>query len=164
MSQDRDRDLAMAQLGAGTTDVGGQPPGQWRRPLSGIPVGVERVLYAAALDPELLQALVLDREQAMDRFAHELRPAELAMLRSISEPQLRATVAAIDTSADNVQRRTFLRTGAAAAAAVAVVQGASACTGTRPDEPDATPPEDGGGSDDAEPMDGPPPVTGIRPG
>jgi hypothetical protein len=144
------------------TIVGGQPPGQWRRALSGIPVGVERVLYEAALDQELLTLLIEDREQALSRFA-DLRPAELAVLRHISEPQLRATVAAIDTSAENVERRSFLKVVAATAAGVALVEGASACTGSRPDEPEN---KDGGGDKkDAEPShDGPPAATGVRPG
>ena len=141
-------------------------PGQWQRPLSGIPVGVERVLFHAAMDEAFYRSLLEDREEALRRAGHELRPSELAMLRGISEPQLRAAVAGIDTSEHNLERRTFLKAVAAAAAGAAVVEGASACTGTRPDEPDSESPKpDGGTSDDAEPVhDGPPAATGIRPG
>jgi hypothetical protein len=152
---------ALAQHSAKPTIVGGQPPGQWQRPLSGIPVGVERVLFEAALDQELLTLLLHDRDRALSRFP-DLRPAELAVLRGIGEPQLRATVAAIDTSAENVRRRSFLKAVAAAAAGVALVEGTSACTGSRPDEPK----KDGGADEkDAEPVhDGPPAATGVRPG
>jgi len=146
-----------------TTIVGGQPPKGWQRKVTGLPVGVERVLYAAATDPGFCEALLRDRRAALARLAPELRPSERAMIETIAEPQLRATIAAIDTSAENVKRRTFLKAVAATAAGAAVVQGASACTGTRPDEPDSAPPAEDGGADALPVPDGPAP-TGIRPG
>lgn len=145
-----------------TTIVGGQPPRGWQRPVTGLPVGVERVLYAAATDPAFCEALLRDRRTALAGLDAELQPSERAMIEGIPEPRLRATIAAIDASAENVKRRAFLKAVAAAAAGAAVVQGVSACTGTRPDEPDSTTPSDGG--TDALPVpDGLAP-TGIRPG
>ena len=144
------------------TIVGGQPPRGWQRPVTGLPVGVERVLYTAATDRAFCEELLRDRRAALARLDAALLPSERTMIESIAEPQLRATIAAIDASAENVKRRVFLKAVAAAAAGAAVVHGASACTGTRPDEPDSTTAGDGGA--DALPVpDGPAP-TGIRPG
>jgi len=119
-----------------------------------LPVGVERVLFAAAVDADFRRALLEDPGRATQARGLELRPAELAMLRSIPSAQLAASIQAMDTSAENVERRSFLRTVAVAAAGVVVVEGLSACssageTGARPDWPDSQPPDTGQGQDQA---------------
>jgi len=118
----------------------------------GIPVGVEQVLYAAAVDEAFCEALISRRDAAVRERGFALKETELAMLRAIPEHQLRSSVRNIDISASNLRRRTFLGAVAAGAAAVSLTEcGGTADTGSRPDLP-----LDLG-------QDGPPPVTGIRP-
>ena len=102
-----------------------------------IPVGLEQVLYTAAKDPEFYQALLADREAAVATRGWSLRASELAMLRAIPAAQLEAAVQGMDTSADNVPRRKFMRAVAAGATTVSML--AAACgedtvKGTRPDQ------------------------------
>jgi hypothetical protein len=144
--------------GSGTTIVGGQPRSA-RRPSKGIPVGVEQVLYAAAVDDAFCEELLADREAALDAREIKLRDSELAMLRMVPAEQLRTTIAGMDTSPENLRRRAFL--GAVAAGSAVVALGACSDpveTGIRPDSTVVDLGPDAGLE-----QDGPPPVTGIRP-
>jgi len=158
---------AKAQFSSNTTIVGGQPPARQAAAPKGAPVGIERVLFAAAVDPAFRQALLADRAAAVRERDLELRPSELAVLQGIGEQQLLATIEAMDTSTENLERRTFLRAVAVASASVVAIGGVSACTGIRPDEPDRGV-RDGGAidaaSEAAPTADGMPAPTGIRPG
>ena len=125
------RDVAMGQLTAspvqqqittGATIVGGQPPAR-KHVRVNVPVGVERVLYTAATDPEFKVALLRDRHAAARARGLRLRPSEEAMLRLAPAAQLEGAIARLDTSPRNVQRRTFMAAVAASAAAMA----AAAC-------------------------------------
>lgn len=132
----------------GTTIVGGQPRG--RRELLNIHVGVEKVLYTAAVDPEFRRALLADRAAAVEAQGFALLDSELAMLRAVPEAQLLASIDGMDLSDDNLQRRTFLRAVAASAATVIVGESVAGCDmaddGSRPDDiglkPDAGPGKD----------------------
>jgi len=136
---------------SGPTIVGGQPPPRKRATLAGVPVGIERVLFLAAVEPTFRQALLEgDREAAVAARGLEMKPSELAMLRAIPATQLAANIDGIDTSEDNVERRTFMRAVAAGAMAVASAEAFSGCdTASDGNRPDTGPP----------PMD----ATGIRP-
>lgn len=125
------RDIALGQLSASreaadTTIVGGQPRVKRTHPVN-IPVGVERVLYVAATDPEFRAALLRDRDRAAAERGFDLRPAEVAMLRVPTADQLGATIDRLDTSAPNVERRQFMRAVAATAVAAAAGSALAAC-------------------------------------
>jgi hypothetical protein len=111
--------VARAQLsaddpsGTGTTIVGGQPT-RPRRPLRAIPVGIEKLLYAAAIEPDFREALLRDREAAIRARGIALAPSELAMLKLAPASQLANAIDALDTSASNLARRGFLRAVAGA--------------------------------------------------
>lgn len=92
-----------------------------------IPVGLEQVLFLAASDPEFSRALFEDREGALAAVGLKLRGSELAIFKSIPDAQLRSSINAMDTSGDNVRRRTFLKTIAASVAAVGSAQLLSGC-------------------------------------
>lgn len=145
-----------------------------------IPIGVERVLYMAAVEPDFFEALLRDPEAAARGRGLELRASELAVLRHAPRDQLRATVRGMDTSPASLERRTFLGV-VAAGAAVASLGGCSEdddpTRGIRPDAwPDAEDPTRGIRPDavlpDAGPAEAggdtvPPPDAasyGIRPG
>jgi len=122
--------------GSGTTIVGGQPPGVRRRSLEGVPIGLEKVLYAAAVDAEFRARLLRDRDGAVAGLGLELRPSELTALRLAPAAQLQAAIDGLDISVENLERRRFMRT---VAGSIATVVGAdvlvgcgSAATGSRP--------------------------------
>ena len=117
--------LSADESGTGTTIVGGQPPGQPRRPLRAIPVGIEKVLYAAAIEPAFREALLGDREAAIRDRGIALESSELAMLRLAPREQLVSAIAALDTSDSSLARRGFLRAvaGAVTLAAGSVLTG-----------------------------------------
>lgn len=123
---------ALAQLsavgddsGPGTSIVGGQPPGPGRRRLDGIPVGVERVLFRAAIDPAFREAVIASRDAATAGF--NLTGSERTMLRLAPAAQLRAAISAVDPSPESLGRRRLLRTVAASVLAVAAGTAAPAC-------------------------------------
>lgn len=129
--------FAMGQLGAdrpggeaevSPTIVGGQPPGALKRTISGLPVGIERVLVLAAVEPEFLQELRGHRLAAVDGRGLTLSRSERAMLGAIPEAQLEATVRGLDTSERNLQRRSFLRTVAAGAVTIAAGEALIGCS------------------------------------
>jgi hypothetical protein len=109
------------------TIVGGQP----QRPLVGgsigkrekfaqkvrVPVGLEKVLYLAARDPELRRKLVEDRAAAIDELGVALRPSEKAMLQAAPAAALEAMIVRIDAS--NPRKRRFMNLVAAAATSLA---------------------------------------------
>ena len=134
---------AMGQLSAddpskiGTTIVGGQPPGHHRKSVAGVPVGIERVLYAAAVDPAFKARLFSEREAAVQERGFTLSESELAMLRLAPAAQLESAIAGLDTSEHNLKRRNFMRAVAASAAGLIVTDTLGGCiptsTGSRPD-------------------------------
>ncbi len=152
MSQDQKNkpQRAMGQLladdpsGVGTTIVGGQPSGSPRKQVNKIPVGIERVLYAAAMEPVFRERLLADREAAIEERGFPLRPSELAMLRLTPAEQLEAAIDSLDTSAPSLERRSFMRTVAASLVTLAAANTINACAdeitsdGIRPD-PDGSP-------------------------
>ncbi len=171
MSQDQKNkpQRAVGQLsaddpsGVGTTIVGGQPSGSPRKQVNKIPVGIERVLYAAAMEPVFRERLLADREAAIQERGFPLRPSELAMLRLTPAEQLEAAIDSLDTSAPSLERRSFMRTVAASLVTLAAANTISACAdeitsdGIRPD-PDGLAPAgvrpDDVGTDDMK-TDGP---------
>lgn len=135
-----------------TTIVGGQPPSRLRRTLKGVPVGMERALLLAASDPDFRQALAEDAGAAVARWNLELRPSELAMLRAIPADQLEATIAGLDITPQNLQRRRFLRSVAAGVATLAAADAMLGCDG----DDDPLPPDQGVGADAGVRQDGSP--------
>ncbi len=91
-----------------------------------VPVGIERVLFMAAAEPEFRRRLLEDRQGAVAERGLKMRPFELAMLAAVPEEQLLRNIAGIDTSRHNLERRSFLRAVAASAAALAAT-GAAGC-------------------------------------
>lgn len=143
-SDDKKRSRAMGQLLAddpsdvGTTIVGGQPPGNQRKKVTGVPVGIERVLYAAAVDPAFRARLLEQREAAVKDRGFQLRESELAMLRLAPAAQLESAIDGLDTSEHSLERRTFMRAVAASMVTLAAADTISACgedavKGIRPD-------------------------------
>jgi len=136
MSDDRSRPRAMGQLGAdvddsdsgsGTTIVGGQPPGQTRRSLQNVPVGMERLLWAAATDAAFREVLLRDRDAAAVARGFALRPSEVTMLRLAPREQLTAAIDGLDTSSASLERRTFMRAVAASVVTLAAGDALSGC-------------------------------------
>jgi len=165
MTKKQDEDLS----GVGTTIVGGQPQGRRPRPRAKIPVGIEKVLYLAATEPEFRGALLRERLSAVEARGLELRQSEQAMLRAAPTTQLESAIDGLDLSEHNLERRRFMRTVAAAAVTLAAGEALSACevegpppgdgdsAGISPDVPIY--PMDAGGArpdapeDDVEPLD-----------
>jgi len=160
--------LSGGDTAAGTTIVGGQPDEARRGARQRVPVGLERVLYAAAIDPALKAALLADRKAASRGF--ELGGSERAVLDSLPAEQLAAMIERLDVSRENLARREFLRNVAGTFVALAAGSALGSCSGqkTEPqaqggapflgpyDKADASaPPEP------PQPVPGPP--AGIRP-
>ncbi len=102
------------------------------RPL--VPVGVERVIVAAAVDPAFCTELLTDRQAAIGHRGLTLSPSEMAMLLAIPEEQLLQAIQKMDTSEANLKRRAFLGAVAASAATVIAGEALSGCVkGTRPE-------------------------------
>jgi len=110
-----------------TTIVGGQPfKGPPMRPVQ-IPIGLEKVLYAAAVNPEFCAALLRDRDQAVIAQGMQLRQGELAMLRLAPEAQLRSVIAGLDVTQPSLRKKKFLRGVAAAAVTLAAGGAVNGC-------------------------------------
>ena len=108
------------------------------------PIGVERVLYAAATDDAFRKRLLDDRHAALEASPFTLSNTERALLSSIPNDQLAAAIAALDVRPANVRRRAVLSVVATSAAGLATLQLASGClTGTRPED-DPSRRKDGG--------------------
>ena len=100
------------------------------------PIGVERVLYTAAVDSEFREVLHQSRIRAVVERGLPINSTELAMLRAIPSHQLDAVIDNMDISPDNVDRRTILSAVATTTATIAVGEVLSGCaTGTGPDTP-----------------------------
>jgi len=141
---------------------------------SRVPVGMEKVLFAAASDQHFMEELFEDREAAVEARGFRLRDSEMAMLRMIPDEHLRSAINGLDTSDRNLERRNFMRAVAATAVTVAAADALSGCSddsdkdsGPSPKDsgpPDQRPPDQGGNTVDSSTLDlGPAPV-GIRPG
>ncbi|MCK9458114.1 MAG: hypothetical protein M0R80_00360 [Proteobacteria bacterium] len=115
--------------GIALTIVGGQPLRKGRRHAPQgkleIPVGLERILYLAAGDPELRARLLADRAGVIAAMGVALRPSEKAMLEAAPGAALEAMIDRIDTS--NPRRRRFMNLVAAAATALAAGTAGTAC-------------------------------------
>ena len=173
MSDEQRNGRARGQLsaddprGTGTTIADGQPLGaSSRRPLRAVPVGIERVLYSAAIDPEFREVLFRDREEAIRARGIVLESSELAMLRLTPTEQLASAIAALDVSETNLARRGFMHAvaGAVTLAAGSVLAGCGEepTRGIMPDLPRSF---DSGGirPGDRGASEAPPAAGGIRP-
>ena len=110
MSDKQDSDV-------GTTIVGGQPPKDRRLSVS-VPAGVEKLLYLAATDRTVREELLRHRDRVAPGHGISLTRSEAMMVRLAPAGQLRSMIDALDVSASNVQRRSFLQAVAVSAAAV----------------------------------------------
>lgn len=99
-----------------------------------VPVGLEQMLFAAAVDPGFHAELIRDRELAVARRGVELTASESAVLAIATDAQLAAMIDRIDTSEQNLKRRKFMRAVAATAVTLAAGTGLGACGGPG-DEP-----------------------------
>ena len=112
---------------AGTTIVGGQPGETRRGARQQVPVGLERVLYAAAAEPEFRDALLADRAKALAARGFELTNSERAVLGNLPAEQLAAMIARLDVSRENLARREFLRNVAGTFVALAAGSALTGC-------------------------------------
>lgn len=145
-----------------TTIVGGQPPGN-QRPLPPIPQGIEHLLSMAAVNPRFGQALLLQREEAINASGVRLSTTEHGILGAVDPDALQQMIRSVHQGIPEQDRRSFLNRSAAALVALVggglAVGGASGCPGAvkgsrpdRPEKPDSTPP-----------APDPAPPAGIRP-
>ncbi len=105
------------------TIVGGRPIDRRRRKVR-IPIGIEKVLCAAAADGVFMERLVTARADALDGTGLQVSAAEAAILGSVSEDALRTMIDHIDLKRH--RKRRFFR-GIAAASLAATT--ATACIG-----------------------------------
>ena len=123
--------LSDGDAAAGTTIVGGQPGETRRGARQHVPVGLERVLYAAAADPEFRAALSADREAALAARGFELTASERAVFGNLPEGQLTAMIGRLDVSRENLARREFLRNVAGTVIALAAGTALGSCSGPK---------------------------------
>jgi len=135
MSKDKE------ERASGPTIVGGQPP-RAKKVLKGVPVGVERVLLAAADDEAFRDELRRDRAAAVE--GKGLRDSERAILQAIPEGQLFSMIDGIDTSETNLKRRSFMRVVAATAVTAAAGKALAGCGDDDAPPPDSKVPEPDG--------------------
>ena len=107
-----------------TTVVGGQPPRQVRTK-NRVPIGVEKVLYLAASDPQFRAALLADREAALARVGVRLSQVERATLLAVPRTALETMLARI--SPQRHGKRSFMKTVAAATVSLAASVAAAGC-------------------------------------
>ena len=93
-----------------------------------ISVGLERVLYLAASDPEFRDALLLDRLRAVKNRGLQLSQAELSALKALPTDHLVTIIDGLDVDPGNVKRRGFLRAVAATAATVIAAESLPGCS------------------------------------
>ncbi|MBI5526887.1 MAG: AgmX/PglI C-terminal domain-containing protein [Deltaproteobacteria bacterium] len=89
-----------------------------------IPVGIEKVLYFAAVDPAFREALFADRSEALSRPGVNLLPDETAVLKCIPDDRLEMMIAQIDPAAHG---RRFMQKVAACAVALAATTAGAGC-------------------------------------
>ena len=149
--------------GSGPSIVGGQPQGGRGVVPATVTVGVERVLYEAATNPAFREALLAQRQAAVQELGVVLKPSEAAVLANVSDATLGAMINAIRVP--DHRRRRFIQAVAAVSAGTAGAVLLDGClyadTGARPDEDAYVGPSDG--TVDASTMDDGAVVTGIRP-
>ena len=107
------------------TIVGGRPLARRKRKIR-IPIGIERVLCKAAVDPVFRVALFDNREGALARLGEDLTAEETAILMSIPGENLATMVARIDP-AKHTKRRFMKGVMAATLAAMTAGAGGLAC-------------------------------------
>ena len=137
-----------------TTIVGGRPP-EAQGGLPPVPIGLERLLRLAAVDPAFGAELIARRVEVAAAAGVDLTRSEAAILAAIPAAQLEAMIARVPPPAPS-GRREFLQQ--AAASAVVALGGAALascekCMPTRGIQPDVPPPR----------PDEPTPTTGIAP-
>ena len=106
------------------TIVGGRPLARRKRTLR-IPIGIEKVLCKAAVDPMFRRALFDDRESALAGLGDELTPDEAGILKSTTNASLETMVARIDPPKHS--KRRFMRGVMAATLAAMTAGGAIGC-------------------------------------
>ncbi|MCK9458112.1 MAG: hypothetical protein M0R80_00350 [Proteobacteria bacterium] len=92
-----------------------------------VPVGLEKLLYLAARDPDLRERLLADRAGTIATLGVALRPSEKAMLEAAPRAALEAMIGRIDAS--NPRKRKFMTLVAAAATTLAAGTAAMSCDG-----------------------------------
>lgn len=117
----------------GKTIVGGRPLRRPKRRIS-IPVGIEKVLYKAAVDPLFKKLLLADRMKAVELEKMRLSPSEMLIFRNVSDSALRTMIGKIRPKKHG--RRKLMK---AVAAAVVTLTAGTAGVGC----------DDGGPSEDA---------------
>jgi hypothetical protein len=131
-----------------------------------VAVGLEKILYLAAVEPGFREALLADRERAVAERGLELGPSERSMLQLATREQLAASIDALDTSEASLARRGFMRAvaGAVTLAAGSVLTGCGE-ESTRGIQPDLPGGFDSGGIRpwDVGTQDGLPAPAGVRP-
>ena len=104
--------------------MSGKPLDRRRRKVR-IPIGIEKVLCAAAGDREFREQLLMARSDALSGTAFEISPAEAMILRSVTEDALRTMIDNIDLKRH--RRRRFFRGIAAASLAATTAMGMTEC-------------------------------------
>ena len=102
----------------------GKPMDRRRRKVR-IPIGIEKVLCAAAGDREFREQLLMARADALEGTALDISPSEALILRSVSEDALRTMIDNIDLKRH--RRRRFFRGIAAASLAATTALGTTEC-------------------------------------
>jgi hypothetical protein len=95
-----------------------------------VPVGLEQLLVAAAIEPAFRRELVRERAVAAARRGLVLTDSERLALDKPSAAQLETMIDRIDTSEQNLERSGILRAVAAAAITLAAGTGIQACGGS----------------------------------
>jgi hypothetical protein len=95
---------------------GRERPRRGKRKLE-IPVGLEKLLYLAARDPEIEPRLIEERGALATELGIRLRPSEQATLAAIPDASLRAMIHSLVP--ENPRRRRLMKVVAAAAASLA---------------------------------------------
>lgn len=116
------------------TIVGGRPRAREKRKIR-VPIGLEKVLCRAAGDAAFRQALLLDRDRAVDEAGWELLPTERAVLGSVPAATLETMIASIDVQQHGRKRFMAGVMAAAFAATALATDGGCVVTGSEPDEP-----------------------------
>ena len=93
-----------------------------------VPVGLEKLLYLAARDPDLRERLLADRAGTIAALGVQLRPSERAMLEAAPNAALHSMIDRIDAS--NPRKRKFMGLVAAAATSLAAGTALPACDDT----------------------------------
>ena len=118
------------------TIVGGRPLARKKRKLK-IPIGIEKVLCKAAVDPAFRAALYENRREALDGLGDELSEAEADILMSIPIEPLDSMVAGIDPkrhAGRRFMKGVMAATFVTAALTTSIDCGPTQSTGSQPDD------------------------------